>query len=176
MNIKGLLLLILPCVVLLGACGHTNQLAKYNISGRTALFRSFASGDAASSVSVIESPSQNTVGKVIAAIGSAITSDQARRKLERAINGDSIAHSISSGIRNATADYLSIKPVEGIVNDPDLIIETEVTEYNLVSTAAGISMRVRGTSRVIDRKSGDVVWDDAESYTVPLSETYPHGS
>jgi hypothetical protein len=33
-------------------------------------------------------------------------------------------------------------------------------------------VRVRGNSRIIDRRSGTVIWENAESHTVPVSETY----
>jgi hypothetical protein len=167
-----LLVALFPMAFLVGACGHTNQLAQYNVVGKTALFRSFSASDAASGISVVESPSKNTAVEIIAAIGSAIVSDQSRRKLERAFNGDSVAHGISQGIRNATADYLSVRPVQSMADDPDLIIETELTDCKLVSSSLGIAMQVRGKSRVIDRRSGTIVWDDAESHTIPLSETY----
>lgn len=167
-----LALALFPLAILAGACGHTNKLAQYDVTGKTALFRSSAASDAASSISLIESPSKNTVTEVIAAVGSVIVGDQARRKLERAINGDSIAHAISQGIRNSTADYLNMRPVEGIANDPDFIVETELTECRIISSSAGIALRVQGNSRVLDRRSGGIVWEDSESHTIPLSQTY----
>jgi len=173
MTFKRFLLIgTIPLVLLFGACGHTNKLAQYDVAGRTALFRSFTVGGAASGVSVVESPARNTTMEIIAAIGSVIVSDQARRKLEQAFDGDSIAHAISLGIRNATADYLRIRPVQSMADDPDLIIETELSRCRLVSGSVGIVLHVDGKSRVIDRRTGVVVWDDSESHTIPLSETY----
>jgi ABC-type uncharacterized transport system auxiliary subunit len=167
-----LLLLILPFAVLLGACGHTNQLAKFNINGQKALYRASISSDAASSVAVIESPNDNTALGVAAAIGSVVVSNEGRQKLERAINPDSVAQSVSAGIRQATREYLSIQPVGDISQNPDLIIETEVTDFKIVSSSAGLHVRVRGNSRIIDRKTGEIIWENAESHTVPISETY----
>ncbi len=167
-----LALALIPFALLAGACGHTNKLARYDVMGKSALFRSSSTSDAASGISLIESPSKNTVTEVIAAVGSVIVGDQARRKLERAINGDSIAHAISQGIRTSTADYLNMRPVESIANDPDFIVETELTECRIVSSSAGIALRVEGNSRVVDRRSGGIVWEDSESHTIPLSHTY----
>jgi hypothetical protein len=33
-------------------------------------------------------------------------------------------------------------------------------------------MHVRAKSRMIDRKTGSIIWDDAESHTVPLTHTF----
>ncbi len=172
MNTRWFLSALLPFVLFLGACGHTNRLAQYDVAGKTALFRSSARSGATSGAAVIESPSKNSATEVLAAIGSVIVGDQARKKLDRAINGDSIAHAISQGIRTSTADYLNIRSVDGAGSDPDFIIETELTDCKLVSSSFGTSLRVRGNSRMIDRRSGAIVWEDAESHTIPLSRTY----
>jgi len=169
------LFLLLPIVALLGACGHTNNLARFKIAGKTAYYRAVASGDASSSASYIHSPARNTATDILAAIGSAVASAEGRRKLERAINGDSLAHDVSLGIRQATADYLSLRPAESMAEDPDLIIETELTDYTLRSGASGLVVRVTGMSRIIDRRSGEIVWENSETQSIPLSETYLAG-
>ena len=168
------LLLLLP-IVLLGACGHTNNLAKFKVTGQTAYFRTRVSGDAVSAFSYVENPAHNTITEILAAVGSAVVSDQARRKLERAINGDSIATSISRGTQQAASDYLGIRPVQGMADDPDIIIETELTDYKIVSGSLGLAVRVKGESRLIDRHSGQIIWENSESKTIPLSETYLAG-
>lgn len=163
---------ILPLALLAGACGHTNKLAQHNIADKTALFRSFTTSNVTSGVAEVESPGEHETVDLLAAIGSVIITEQARNKLENAFNGDSVAHDISLGIRNATADYLNIRPVQSMADNPDLIIETKLIECQLVSGASGITLQVEGESRVIERKTGIVVWDDSETYMIPLSETY----
>jgi len=173
MNMKRfLVLMLLPVVLFLGACGHTNQLAKFNINGRTAIYRATMSGDAASSLAVVESPSDNTTLGVISAIGSVVVSNEGRQKLEKAINPDTVSQSVAAGIRQASMEYLSIRPVTDFSQNPDLIIETEVTDFKIVSSSAGLHVRVQGNSRIVERQSGEVIWENSESYTVPLSETY----
>ncbi|MEP7218348.1 MAG: hypothetical protein ABI876_05505 [Bacteroidota bacterium] len=166
------LLLILPLAALMAACGHTNNLAKFPVAGKKALFRVYAVSDAASSISVVESPVKNTIVDIIAAVGSVIVSDQSKHKLEHAVNGDSIAHSVSLGTQNSTSDYLSLRPVAGMQDNPDIIVETEITEYKLISASVGLALYVRGKSRMIDRATGQIVWEDSENKTVQLSETY----
>jgi hypothetical protein len=166
------LLPFIPIALLLGACGHTNNLAKYNVAGKSAYFRTIVSGDAASAFSSVENPAHNTITEVLAAVGSVIVTDQAHRKLERAINGDSIARAISNGTQQATSDYLSLHPVQSMADDPDIIVETELTDYRLVSGSLGMAVEVKGESRMIDRRTGRIIWDNSESKTIPLSETY----
>ena len=164
-------LLLLVASVLAAGCGHTNNLAKYDVQGKKALFRVHAAGSA-STYAHVESPAKkNTVVDIIAAIGSGIVSDQGRKKLERAVNGDSISHSVALGMKRAVTDYLSITAVDDISQNPDFIIESEVTSYTFVSGSWGLSMKVEATSRMIDRKTGGIIWDDSESHTIPLSQT-----
>jgi len=172
MNRRTGLLALLLLAVAVGGCGHTNNLAKYNVQGGTALFRAYASGSAGSYAHVESPAKHNTVLSILAAIGSGIVSDQGRKKLDDAINRDSIATSVAKGMRQATTDYLSITAVDSISQNPDFIIETEVTDFDVVSGSWGLSMHVRAKSRMIDRKTGSIIWDDAESHTVPLTHTF----
>lgn len=173
MNMKRFfVLMLLPVALLAVGCGHTNQLAKYNINGRTAIYRATMSSDAASGLAIIESPSDNTALGVISAIGSVVVSNEGRKKLEKAVNPETVSQAVAGGIRQASMEYLGIRAVEDFSQNPDLIIETEVTDFKIVSSSAGLHVRVRGNSRIIERQSGEVVWENAESHTVPLSETY----
>lgn len=172
MNMRTGILLLLVLVIAVGGCGHTNNLAKYKVQGGTALFRAYTSGSAGSYAHVQSPAKDNTILAIISAIGSGIVSDQGRRKLEEAINRDSIANSVAQGMRQATTDYLSITAVDSISQNPDFIIETEITDFDVVSSSWGLSMHVRAKSRMIDRKSGSIIWDDAESHTIPLTHTF----
>lgn len=164
-------LLLSLAVLALAGCGHTNKLAQYPIAGKRALYRTTISGSGSSWVSV-QSPVKGTTGAVIAAVGSIIIGDQARRKLDKAANPDSIALAISGGIKNASADYLSLHPVSSLDENPELIVETDVKHYDIVSNSAGLAVSVEGNSRIIDRGTGIVVWENNETHVVPLSETW----
>lgn len=175
MNSRTFLLLSLIGVVAIAGCGHTNKLAKYNISGKTAIYRTYTTASAGS-YAYVESPTKNnTVVDILAAVGSGIASDQGRKKLQNAVNGDSIAQAVGRGISEATVDYLRLQPVASIADNPEIIVETELTQYNIVSGTYGVAIHVRGKSRVIERKTGIIVWEDSESHTIPLSETWVAG-
>ncbi len=169
---KQLLLLLALPAVLLAACTHTNRLAQFKINGASALYRTTMSSDAASAIAVIESPSKSTESNIITAIGSVIVSAEAEQKLARAMNSDSLAESVGNGIKQSTADYLGIRSVAGMAENPDLIIETELTDCKLLSSSIGLAIHVTGNSRIIDRRTGQIVWENSESHDVPISETY----
>jgi hypothetical protein len=155
------------------ACGHTNNLARYDVVGKTAIYRSYAGEGAASSIVVIESPSESsTIADVAAAVGSVIAGAEGRRKLQDAIDVEAIAASVARGIQQSTEDYLRMRAVGSMAEDPDFIIETNVERYEIVSTTLGMCARVSGESRMIDRKTGGIVWENSESHTIPLSETW----
>jgi len=110
MNIQAFLLLSIISVVAIAGCGHTNKLAKHNVGGKTAIYRTYTTASAGS-YAYVESPTKsNTVVDILAAIGSGIASDQGRKKLQKAINGDSIAQAVGRGISEATVDYLRLQP------------------------------------------------------------------
>lgn len=170
MKIYRALFLLLGAVVMVG-CGHTNNLARYNVRNTTAYYRTFVDASAESHTH-IEGVGDNVIADIAAAVGSVVVGSEAQAKLERAVNGDSIALAVSHGIRDAAGDYLMITPVASMNDGPDLIIETELTEYKLISSATGVRVHVEGTSRVIDRKTGGIVWEDGESHTVPISNSW----
>ena len=48
------------------------------------------------------------------------------------------------------------------------IIETVIENCQLVTGPSGVKIRVQAFSRIIDRQSGNIVWDDSETQTVPI--------
>lgn len=161
--------------LILTACGHTNNLAKFNIAGKSAIYRTTMAADAASALTIIEPPNDNTVVGIATTIGSVIVGSEARKKLERALNPDSLAQAVGFGMRQATADYLNIRPVNDWTENPDLIIETTLTDCKLFSSSIGLAIKVRGESRMIERGTGRLIWENSESHVVPLSQTYLAG-
>lgn len=175
MNARRFLRTLIPltlAVVLLTGCGHTNNLAKYSVAGSTALFHASARGGSASSHVLVESPSDNAIAEVAAVVGSLMIGSEGHNRLERAIVADSVAAAVARGTQQAAVDYLSIRPVATIEENPTYIVETELTDYALVSTSLGMHVRVTGRSRMLDRATGGLVWENSETYTVALSETF----
>ncbi|MCB0712569.1 MAG: hypothetical protein KDD67_09590 [Ignavibacteriae bacterium] len=167
------LLLGLITSTLLTSCGHTNNLAKYDVAGKTALFRSWSS-TSGSSTTVVESPdNESIIADIASIVGSGVMSDQAQKKLRRAINTDSIADAVAQGMWQSTSDYLGVREVKSMADDPDFIVETELTQFKLISNSGGMNAQVCAKSRIIDRRSGGVVWENSEAHTINVSNTFP---
>lgn len=164
----------LALTLILTGCGHTNNLASYDVVGKKALFRSVVTtkGGARTAVSSPSSGNGNIIADIATAAGSQLMSDQAEQKLRDAINVDSIAAGVAAGMLSSSIDYLSMTPVESMSDDPDYIIETELQEFTISSSAAGLQARVCARSRMIDRRTGGLVWDDSEAHTVDISQSF----
>jgi hypothetical protein len=162
---------MLAAALLAVGCGHTNNLAKYPVSGGSAVFRASVRGGAATSHVIVESPSSNAVAEVAAIVSSIAIGSSGRARLEQAIVGDSIAAAVARGVERSAIDYLSMRPVGSIDENPAFIVEVDVEEYALVSGSFGMMVRVKGHTRIIDRASGGIVWEDSEAHDVPLSQT-----
>jgi hypothetical protein len=68
-----------------------------------------------------------------------------------------------------------VQPVASIDENPEFLVETDLTEYEIVSLSAGLFVKAEGNSRMNHRATGTVIWENCESHTVPLSETYLAG-
>ncbi len=154
-------------------CGHTNNLARYDIAGKTAMVRSFTSTRGSGEAHVANPDKDNPITGIATIIGSGIIGDQAQRKLQSAIDADSIAAAVAEGTWESASMYLGLHRVQGVDDNPDFIIETELREFKLRSSEAGLSADVCARSRVIDRHTGGLVWEDSENRTIRLSQTGP---
>jgi hypothetical protein len=163
----AILTLLLAIGPMIASCAHTNELAKYNVRGASVVYRSHAAGNAQSTTSnTSTSSSGNPAIDLGAAIGNDIAANQAQQKLRKAIIPDSLAAALAVGIQKAVSDYLQMKAVSG--DNSTFIVETILERYEISSSSTSISAQVQGTSRIIDRRSGKIVWEDGESETIPL--------
>ncbi len=168
-----LLSFFITSILILAGCGHTNELAKYNLKDQGVLFRNSVSPDAA----VIEIVSENPSGKkndkdilsVIASVGSEILNETSKSKIRKAVSTDSVADNVSAGLKEALLLYLEIKPVDSINDNPKFIVETTINQCKLINRSSGAFVSVSAESQIIDRATGKVVWDDSESETVPVT-------
>ncbi|KXK53925.1 MAG: hypothetical protein IPM61_11505 [Chlorobi bacterium] len=165
---RSLLLLAICAVAAIAAgCSHTNHLARYHLRGKPALFRSFASGGGSSSVS-ISNPTDSWIGDIAAIAGSIALSAEAQKKLDRAINADSLAANLSVGIRQAAMDYFELRPPINSSETPEYLVETTLTDYAIHSSSEGVAARIEGESRIVHIPTGEVVWDNWETTVIPL--------
>ena len=159
--------------IALASCGHTNNLAKYNIKGSSATYRSSVAAGAMKSSAAVDPGSPSAVTSIAASIGSDAASKAAEEKIIHSISPDSLAAAFAAGIVHSTHDYLQLR-TSGDVNGNatgNYIIESVLEEFSVNSSSTGVTATVRGTSRIIDRVTGAIVWEDEETNTVPLRST-----
>jgi hypothetical protein len=152
----------------LASCGHTNELAHYKIKGATANYRSRVESGALKSTASISDTSSNPITNVAASIGSDAASRATEQKIASAISAESLAQFFAAGIRQSSKDYLQLRLVP---DNGQYIVESILQEFSVNSTSSGVDATVRGTSRIIDRASGKIIWEDQETNTVPLRNT-----
>jgi len=162
-----LLVALLAIAAMATGCSHTNNLAKYNLRGKPVMFRTYASGGGSSTVSV-SNPTDSWIGDIAAIAGSIVLSSQAQKKLEKAVNIDSLAANLTLGVRQSAIDYFELRPPMDSSETPEYLVEVELTDYALHSGSEGVAARVDGEARIIHIPTGEVVWDNWEGKVIPL--------
>lgn len=170
-----MILRLVAFAVLLGAvtgCAHTNNLKEYTLNQQTVQFKYRVAGDAA--VADADTPnegSNNVVVAVLETIGDAVFSAKIAQRLDRLGAPDNLAHEISEGMEESLVTYLSAVPVPSLADNPSFIMETELRKYSLSCSGDGVRARIDANVRLIDRKSGKIVWEDCEAESVALRRT-----
>jgi len=164
---KLFLISLLAVAAMAAGCSHTNNLAKYHLHGKPAMFRASASGGGSSSVS-INNPTDSWIGDIAAIAGSIALSSQAQKKLEKAINPDSLAASLAVGVRQSAIDYFQLRPPVDPSETPEYLVEIELTDYALHSGAEGVAAGVTGEVRIVHIATGEIVWENWETTVIPL--------
>lgn len=159
--------------LLISGCSHINELAKYDLHGQGMLFKTHTSADAAK-IQIVNSSSdqnknqQNSLLSTIASIGSDLLSSDKEQKIVDAVKTDSMASYVSDGLKNALITYLNIMPTETINDNPQFIVETTLESCQLRYNSDGVWIRVSAVSKIIDRATANIIWDDSETQTIPV--------
>ncbi len=164
---------IIITAIFLSGCGHTNELAKYNLSGQGFMFTNYVNAEAKTIQVTTEksyngNKKKNDIISVLTEIGSNIVTADVKNKLQNSISTDTLNSYISSGLEKALVTYLNINPVGSLKDDPQFIVETDLNKCELVSTKRGVFVRVNAESRIIDRHSGKIIWVNSESESAPV--------
>lgn len=162
-----LLVLSALSITVLESCGHTNNLKDYKLREQRMTFRSRWNGTMSAEANIY-SPVRNPAADVAATIGSIAASSAATDMLKKAVQPEVLAVSVSSGIEDVLRTYLKVVPVRDSVSESIAIVESEVTEFSLHSHQSGIYATVRANTRMLNRSSGKVMWEDCEHVSVPL--------
>ena len=181
---KHLILLFSPVIILFFAgCAHTNELAKYDLTGRKMFFSNSVSNEA-STIQFVDntSPSNDKnkdskdLASTLASIGSDILSGTSQARISNAVNTASMADYVSQGLKTALVSFFNVKDVNSADKGPQFIVETTVERCELVTGDKNVSIKIKASSRIIDQSSGNIVWDDNETSTIPLQDNYSNNS
>jgi PBP1b-binding outer membrane lipoprotein LpoB len=170
--IKSLTVLLFGAL-LLASCGHTNELAHYRVKGASANYRSRVESGAMKSTASISDTSSNPITNIAASIGSDAASRATQQKIASAISSEELAKYFAAGMHQSSKDYLQLKEIP---DNGTYIVESILQEFSVNSSSSGVNATVRGTSRIIERATGKIVWEDQETNTVPLRSTPTTGS
>jgi len=173
------LLLVLFSFIIAG-CGsgsifsRTNLLANYNINGKSMNFQNYTDGKAATlQIEDYNSNHSNnsTVFDAIASVGSKILSQSSQQKITNAVSTDSMTNYVAHGLKNALVTYLNVKPVKSFNDNPKFITETTLQSCKLLTSKNSVYVKVSAYARIIDRKTGNLIWEDWESPSVPIRKS-----
>ncbi|KAB2846437.1 MAG: hypothetical protein F9K45_01880 [Melioribacteraceae bacterium] len=183
-NIKIYLLLI--SMPFLASCSHTNELAKYEIRGKSMLFNQkvgpLAQTVQITTVSQTNSKSEEkkstavSILEAVASIGADILSEDTKSKLQKDINTQDMVGYVTSGMKDALHNYLDVTEAGAISDKPDFICNIVLENCELRVSTNQISIFVSATGTIIDRATGGIVWDNTETITKPIKSDYSGNS
>lgn len=166
---------ILSLVIITAAfigCGHTNELARYDMSEKKVFFQYRAAADAVDADAFISGPAVNPITDIISAVGSGIASDAAKGKLDRALSPDTLALHLATAIQGTAINMLRMKPAASMDENPDFVFETTLDNYTVSTDQTAIMISVTGTSALYDRATGECIWEYDASKTITVSQSY----
>ena len=168
------LLFVMLLALIISSCSHTNNFSQYNMEKTKVLFEKALGSD----INKVHQYSSNTHSKkesdaeffsrTALSIGSAFIGNDIEEKFTKAVNPDSVASAISLGIKNTLIKYFQIQSEYDVAGDYDYICIVALDKCEITSGSAGIYLNVGATSRITDRKTGGIVWEDSENENIQL--------
>jgi hypothetical protein len=166
-------------LIVITACSRTNELANYDVRGSKIIIREHVAYEART-IQFEESTSGRTkknsdesvseVIEAIADIGSGILSSDAERKLQQAVDTESMVSYISASLAETFDTYLDMKIVESMNEDPAFIAEVTLQTCKLIISSSSMSIYAKANAEVFDRNTGSLVWENSESESIPLED------
>jgi hypothetical protein len=181
---KLLVPLFTVALLIFTGCGHTNELANYNLQSQTFLFE-YGVASGAQQVSVDFTTPLGTektlfskggfsaaldIAEAVGTAVSAIVSAETTEKLVNAIDVNEMAYYTSEGIENTLSRFYDIKSAASAEEPYNFIVETILTRCQLGSNETGVGVLVEATTRIIDKESANIVWEYEGENVVPLRE------
>ncbi len=179
MRRTNIIFTIILTAVLFGGCGHSNELAKFNVNNSKVLFRENVSPNARyvkiEQQSTAEKKSNGGLGAVldvIASVSNSVLAEEKQNKLKESIDTQKLLYAVSDNLQEAMHIYLEINPVDKLSDKPDFICTITLKECKLLLNQNNVSIYVNATASLVDRATGQIAWENYESRTISLSESY----
>lgn len=173
---KNLFVLIFAGLFLAG-CSHTNELAKFNVNGSSMLYKEFVGREAGTIQIVYPQKSTNSKDKkeekglldAIASIGTDLLNADKTSDIKEWVDTRLILEEISDGLQKNLKEYINVQKAASIDDNPAFIVETTLEKCALHVADNGVKIEVRAYVKIIERGTGALVWENAESETVPIN-------
>lgn len=169
------ILFLFFAVLVFVSCSRTNELAKYNFNNSKIVFKTHVAAEARQiQIETRESYNKkegDSVLDAIASIGSDILSAENHERLTNAVHTEELCNYIADALADAMHSYLNTEEVASFDEDPQFIADVNLTDCKLIVAPNGVSVYVNADARLVDRNTGNIVWENWESRNVPIGET-----
>ncbi len=165
---------LLAVVVVVG-CTHTNNLAEFDVRNATYVFID-KTGPEAREVSIQSNASSGAkkndsdIGTLISGVAVAGVTAGKQAELADKVNTENLIEHISKGMQQSLELYLGAEISENTSDRPDFIVENTLTKCELCIGVSSTYLAVSAHSRILERATGKLVWENAETRSIPLNE------
>ncbi len=177
-------IILTTALVFLTSCGHTNELANYDLKSKTFHFEDGVAGGAQQVAIDFSTPlgtgtelfssggfsAAFDAVEAVSSIASAALSADVVEKLRDAVDMNEMAYYVSEGMERTLTNFYDIRGVESDDEQSMFIVETILTKCQLGSNESGVGVYVEATSRIIDRTTANIVWEYEGANVVPIRE------
>lgn len=165
---------------ILWGCGHTNELHNFQVAGSKIYFEETVGPEAAYLTINInsgqEKKGESKLLDVLTSVGSELMTSDKRNKIKEAVNTSEIVQGVSVGLENALVNYLNVVPTDKPGGETQFISETELQRCVLNVNQNSVTLDVKVNSRIIEKATGMIVWENWEQEFVPINYSYKKDS
>lgn len=174
---RNLFILFIAGVLLIG-CSHTNELAKFKVNSSSMLYKEFVGREAGTiQIAYPQKGTQSSNSKkedkgildAIASIGTELLNADKTSDIKEWVDTKAIAEDLSYGMENNLKEYINVKKVNSVDDNPSFIVETTLEKCVLNVTESGVSLQVQAYVKILERGTGSLVWENSESENVPVT-------
>jgi len=179
------LFFIIIAGLLLAGCSHTNELAKFNVNGSSMLFKNYVSREAGTiQIAYPQTDSKNQKDKKedkgildkIASLGTELLNATKTSDIKDWVDTKAIAEDLSDGMEQTLKEYINIKRINSIEENPAFIVETTLEKCVLNVTENGVTLQLTAYVTIHERGTGSLAWENIENEDVPINYDSHYGS